>query len=185
DYNKELIGARKTELPALYEPLVLNCELLFALADQLEISDSEKEEVEGRLGTQTNGSFISKPINDFYSFSNRDNRYAMDFSGDALDIPANLLTAGSTITITVTENGSSVTFDDYVITKVDREGKTIDRFIAHITSKQLKKHNWTADSRVVITITYGDAYDRTVTFNYKVSEFREHWYGDKVVFVQE
>ena len=184
-YNKELNETRKTELPALYEPLILNCELLFALAEKLGISDTEKRDLEAILGTETNGIFLSKPINDAYSFSNRDNRYTLDFSGDALDIPANLLTAGSTITITVNENGSSVTFDDCVITKVEREGKTIDTFIAHITSKQLKKYDWTADSRVVITITYGDAYDRTVTFNFKVSEFQEHWYGDKVVFVQE
>lgn len=184
-YNKELSEARKTELPALYEPLVLNCELLFALADELGISEAEKKDLEAILGTETNGVFLTKPINDAYSFSNRDSRYTLDFSGDTLDIPANLLTSGSTITITVTENGSSVTFDDCVLTKVEREGKTIDTFIAHYTSKQLKKYDWTADSRVMITITYGDAYDRTVTFNYKVSEFQEHWYGDKVVFVQE
>lgn len=40
--NKSLKEKRETELPELYEPLVVNCELLFALADELKIDDKEK-----------------------------------------------------------------------------------------------------------------------------------------------
>ena len=184
-YNKELRETRKTELPALYEPLVLNCELLFALADKLSISDTEKAEIEAILRTGSNGTFIVKPINDAYSFSNRNNQYSVEFDGDSLLIPADLLSAGSVITITVTESGNSVTFDDCEITKVERKGKTIDTFVAHVSSKQLKKYDWTANSQVTITITYGDAYDRSIKMNFIVSEFQEHWYGDKVVFEQK
>ena len=36
DYNKMLKEGRKVELVPLYEPLILNCDLLFALADRLE-----------------------------------------------------------------------------------------------------------------------------------------------------
>ena len=184
-YNKELRETRKTELPALYEPLVLNCELLFALADKLSISDTEKAEIEAILRTGSNGTFIVKPINDAYSFSNRNNQYSVEFDGDSLLIPVDLLSAGSVITITVTESGNSVTFDDCEITKVERKGKTIDTFVAHVSSKQLKKYDWTANSQVTITITYGDAYDRSIKMNFIVSEFQEHWYGDKVVFEQK
>ena len=184
-YNKELNEARKTELPALYEPLVLNCELLFALADEMKISDSEKAEIEAILKTSSNGIFLCKPINDAYSFSQRNNRYTVEFTGDTLIIPADLMTAGSTVTITVTESSDSVTFDDCVITKVDRKGSTVDTFSAHISSKQMKKYDWTANSIVTITITYVDAYDKTVEFIFKVSQFKDHWYGDKVVFEQQ
>ena len=184
-YNKELNEARKTELPSMYEPLILNCELLFALADEMNISEEEKADIEAILKTDTNGIFLVKPINDAYSFSNRDNHYSVDFSGDKLLIPADLLTSGASITITVTENGSSTTFDDCVIKKVERKGTTIDTFEVEVTSKLLKKYEWTADSIITITITYGDVYDRSVTLNYVVSEFQEHWYGDKVVFEQK
>ena len=184
-YNKELSEARKTELPPLYEPLVLNCELLFALADKLNISDTDKAEIEAILRTATNGIFIVKPINDAYSFTNRSNGYSVEFDGDKLVIPADLLSTGSVITITATDNGNSVTFDDCEITKVERKGKTIDTFFAHVSSKQLKKYDWTANSKVTITITYGDAYDRFIEINFYVSEFEEHWYGDKVVFEQK
>ena len=117
-YNKELSEARKTELPPLYEPLVLNCELLFALADKLNISDTDKAEIEAILRTATNGIFIVKPINDAYSFTNRSNGYSVEFDEDKLVIPADLLSTGSVITITATDNGNSVTFDDCEITKV-------------------------------------------------------------------
>ncbi len=184
-YNKELNETRKTELPALYEPLVLNCELLFALADEMNISDAEKAEIEAILKTGTNGTFLCKPINDVYSFSQRGNRYTVEFTGDTLIIPADLLTANSSITVTVTEGSNSVTFDDCVITKVERKESTLDTFFAHISSKQMKKYDWTANSKVTITITYGDAYDKTVDLIFTVSQFEEHWYGDKVVFEQK
>ena len=48
--------------------------------------------------------------------------------------------------------------------------------------KQLKKHEWAADSKITIEITYGDAYGKTVRFDFVVSEYAAHWYGDKVVF---
>ena len=183
-YNKALNETRKTELLTLYEPLILNCELLFALADEMDISNEEKAEIEAILKTGSNGIFLCKPINDAYSFSNRDNRYTIEFTGDTLIIPANLLTSGATVVIAVSENGESFTFDDCVITKVERKGDTIDTFYVHYSSKQMKKYDWTADSKVTVTITYGDAYDKTVDFIFAVSLFEEHWYGDKVVFEQ-
>jgi len=183
-YNKELKEARKTELPALYEPLVLNCELLFALSEKMCLGYIAKNEIEKVLQTATNGTFLTKPINDAYSFSSKDNRYTVSLTKDALTIPADLLTAESTIRITISENGNSTIIDDCVVSKVDRKGKTIDTFSAQISSNKWKKYEWTANSRVTITITYGDAYGKTTDFNFVVTEFQDHWYGDKVVFGQ-
>ncbi|MCQ2439493.1 MAG: hypothetical protein MJ074_07000 [Oscillospiraceae bacterium] len=182
DYNKALKEARKTELPSLYEPLVVNCELLFALADKMNISTSDKSEIEAILKTDSNGTFLVKPINDAYSFSNTDNKYSIEFTKDEMVIPVNLLTAESTITVSVSDNGQTTKFDDCTITKVERKGKTIDTFNAYVSSKQLKKYTWTANSKITITITYGDAYDKTAVFSFVVSNFAEHWYGNTVEF---
>ena len=46
-YNKSLIQQRETELPPVYEPLRINCELLFSLAEKLYLSNSEKDRVDG------------------------------------------------------------------------------------------------------------------------------------------
>lgn len=123
-----------------------------------------------------------KPINDVYSFSSRGNTYSIEFSKDEMIIPAALLTAESKITVTVTDNGTSQVFDDCVVTKVERKGSTIDTFNAYVSSKTLKKYSWTTSSKITIVITYGDAYDRTCTFNYVVSSIDKKLLGEKVEF---
>lgn len=181
-YNKALKESRKTELLTLYEPLIVNCELLFALADQLDIDKFEMADIEAILQTDSNGVFLVKPINDMYSFAQKDNTNSIDFQKDEIIVPAYLLTAESTIVVTVKQSGETFTFDDCIVDEVKRQGSTIDTFFAHIISKQLKKHKWAADSKITVEITYGDAYGKTVNFDFVVSEYAAHWYGDKVVF---
>ena len=184
-YNKALKKERKTELPALYEPLVLNCELLFALADKMGISDTEKADIEAILETKENGIFITKPINDAYSFSKKKNRYNIEMEKDKIIIPADLLTADSAVKVTVVENSQKDVFDDCEVTKVKRNGRNIDSFETFISSKKMKKHDWTADSKVMVVITYHDAYEKTAKFKFSIAEYDNHWYGDKVVFKAE
>lgn len=183
-YNKALKTARKTELPTLYEPLILNCELLFALADKLQLDAGKRAEIEEVLQTASGGTFLTSPINDLYSFSRRGTRYFTEFGKDKLVLPVCLLTAGSTVTITICENGSCVTLDDLTLSKVVRKGSAAGSFLAHYSSKQLKKHKWRADSEIMVTITYGDAYDHAIVLHYFVDTFEPHWYGDKVTFRQ-
>ena len=182
NYNKAIKEERITELPSLYEPLILNCELLFALADELNIEEEEKKDIEAILQTNSNGTFLTKPINDKYSFSASERSYSIDFNKNDIAIPATLLTAGSEVTVTVTENGNKTVFDDVSIQKVVRKDKSIDTFTAYYESKTLKKHKWQEDSKVTISIRYTDANDKTDDFNYEVVEYQEHFYGDKVVF---
>lgn len=151
-YNKSLKEERVTELPALYEPLVVNCELLFALADERGISDTEKSDIEAILKTDTNGTFLTKPINDAYSFNGSGNKYSINFEKDEINIPADLLTAESKVTVSVTDNNKTETFDDCEVKKVVRKGSSIDTFTANYSSKQLKKYKWTPDSKVSVEI---------------------------------
>lgn len=185
EYNKVMKEARKTELPALYEPLVVNCELLFALADELDVSEEEKNEIEAILNTESNGIFLSKPINNAYSFNESAEQYEIVFSKDEIIIPANILTAEASILVTVTENGNSITFNDWQIKKVERKEESLDSFEAYFSSQEMKKHKWTADSKVTVDIYYKDAYERQIQFKFAVAEFDEHWYGDKVEFEKE
>lgn len=182
DYNKAMKEKRKTELPSLYEPLILNCELLFALADEMNIDSTQKAEIDAILETDTNGVFMVKPINKEYSFKGSGIKNTIKMSKDEIIIPANLLTTESKVTVYVNEKGKKTTFDDCVITKVKREESTIDTFMAYVSSKKMKKYDWTSDSKVTVTIKYGDAYDKTADFKFAISAFKGHWYGDKVVF---
>lgn len=182
EYNKGLKNTRKTELPPLYEPLVLNCDLLFALADEMGISSIEKTEIEDILQTDKNGVFISKPVNDRYSFATTAGSYAIEFTKDEIKIPAYLLTAGAQVVVSITDAGKTTTFDDWTVTKVERDGDSIDSFMAFVSSDKMSDYQWTADSKVTVQITNGEAY-APLTFNFKVVEYKDNWLiPDKVVF---
>lgn len=184
-YNKALKETRKTELPSLYEPLVLNCELLFALADEMNISSQEKSEIEAILQTGSNGVFMVDPINAHYSFSAKDFDRSIEFQKDKVVIPVNLLPADAKVIVTVTDNGQTEIFDDCVVTEVKRKGDTVDSFFANVSNEKMKDYKWTADSRVTIKITYGEEIE-DLQFQFKVAEFKPNWiFADKVVFEEE
>lgn len=182
DYNKGLRESRKTELPSLYEPLILNCDLLFALADKIDIGVEDRAELDAILETETCGVFLVKPINDAYSFGENSTKNTIELTKNQLIIPADLLTAEASISVTVTDNGDKTVIDDCVVSKVERQGTTADTFKAYISSKKLEKYKWTTSSIITVTISYADANQKTATFKFDVSSFEEHWYGNKVEF---
>lgn len=186
EYNNSLKKARETELPTLYEPFVLNCDLLFALAGEMGISEAEQAEIEAILQTDSNGVFLVKPINDRYSFSQSYNTYTIDFSKDGLVIPAHLMSSKAQVTVAVTENGETLTFDDFVVTKVDRKADAFDGFTASLSSKLMSGHTWMADSKVTVSIVSSSGTEPLV-YRYKVSEYKENFWviPDKVVFETE
>lgn len=184
-YNKALKETRKTELPPLYEPLILNCELLLALADKMNISNQEGAEIEAILQTDSNGVFLVDPINIHYSFSANVSAQSVDLNKDKVIIPVNLLSADAKVVITATDDEKTVTFDDCVVKEVKREGDTVDSFFAHVTSESMKDYKWTADTKVTVKITYGEGID-DLQFLFKVAEFKGNWiFADKVVFEEE
>lgn len=84
-----------------------------------------------------------------------------------------------------TENVWTVTFDDCVVSNVERKEDTIDSFYAHVSSKQMKDYGWTADSKVTVKIINGDE-DNPIIFRFKVVEYKDNWLiADKVVFEEE
>jgi len=182
-YNKALHEARETELPALYEPLVLNCELLFALAEEMNISYSEKKEIEAILQTANNGVFLVEPINSQYSFTAASNANGVEMKKDKVIIPVTLLTANAEVIISVTDNGKTTKFDDCVVAAVERKGDTIDTFLATITSKKMSDYTWTANSKVTVKISNNNT---ELTYRFKVAEYSANWvFADKVVFEKE
>lgn len=181
-YNKELEEIRKTELPPLYEPLILNCDLLFALAEQLDVNASEQLKIQKMLKTEINGVFVSRPVNDRYSFDENANNYAIEFSGSEIVIPANLLVQGARVTVTVENASGATVFEDYIINKVKREGSNIESFVAYYSSKTIKSVEWTVGTRVIVQVHLGEGYD-PVTYELEVTEYKDNFViADKIVF---
>lgn len=184
--NKSLKEKRKTELPTLYEPLLLNCDLLFAIADNLEISNAEKAKIEGIL--QSNGSsvFLTRPISNHYSFSSTESFPAdASLETDSLTISADLLCEGAVVTATVEDYNGLTVFNDWTITKVERQGEDVSSFIAQYESEAMDDYTWTDGANVTISIGYKD-YCEPLVLKYIV-KYTENWWilPDTVEFIMQ
>lgn len=181
-YNKALKETRKTELPPLYEPLVLNCDLLFALAAELDIDYAEQVKIQNILQTAENGIFLSHPVNDRYSFAPATADYAIEFTKDKIVVPANLLTQGARIVVTIKNDSSTETFDDWTVTKVEREGSDLSSFYAYVSSKTIKSYEWSVGAEITVNIYNGEGYE-PITFKFKVTEYKDNFLiPDKIIF---
>jgi len=184
-YNKQLKENRKTELSPVYEPLILNCDLLFALAEKLNIPETEKSRIEGILETDKNGVFLSDVINERYCFSEQSDSIAIEFNKNEIVIPANLLSQQSSISVYVVVGDDEICYDDWIVTKVDRnKSNDIENFKAVFSSKNIKNQDWLNVSEIVVLVCNGDSemYESLV-FKFKISEYKENFIiSDKVVF---
>lgn len=181
-YNKSLHEARKTDLPPLYDPLLLNCDLLFALAEQMEISTSEQEDIESILQDKV---FLSKAVADRYLFTAPSDLYSIEFNIDKIVIPATLLSDGVEVSVSIHYDNRVRIINDLTLNRVERKGDSIDTFQAYYSSKNIKNFEWTPDSKVVVSIQNGEEYEPLV-FKFRVSEHKDNWlFKDKVVFEAE
>ena len=181
EYNKSLNTERKTELPPVYEPLILNCDLLFALAEELNVESTEKINVNGIL----EGAFIADTYKNRYTFDSSWEMPTVKYDKTEITLPASLLAEGSTIRVTVTEGGKSKTYEDWTVKKVEREGKTADKFEVTLKSDKAKKQEWSGKTTVKLEIIDGENYESTV-INFKVSNYKEGLLvlPDKIEFKQ-
>lgn len=152
EYNKELKTQRKTELPAVYEPLKVNCDILFALAKELNIADKEINRIEGILCYEGEEAFMTLPLREKYSF-----RYKMDaidakFESNKLTVPAGIVTKDSIIKVTVTDGSTQEEFSDWLIESVERPQDDIESFKAIFTSKGIKEREFKDKTKVNIQI---------------------------------
>lgn len=181
-YNEALKDTRKTELPPLYDPLIVSCDLLFTVADKLNISNERQVWIEDLLKTNTNGVFLSDAINNRYSFGTHGKDYSITLNAKTIEIPANLLTQGATIEVVVNAQGKTVKISDWKITKVNRDGDTVASFTANYTSESIKDIEWTVGAEVTVNIYNGKEHT-PMAFCYKVTECKYQFpIGTKPIF---
>ena len=181
-YNKSLIETRKTELPTAYEPLILNCDLLFALADKLNLTKAEKANIQSILQTEANGVFLNDFINNKYSLKAKELDFNVEFNAEKISIPARLVSQNTSIKIAVSDDNKTTIIDNFELTEVERTGETVDTFIAHYTCKNFSEHKWSEDAVITIFINNGEEFG-TETVKFKVKYFSENWiFTDTVEF---
>ena len=174
EYNKALNERRKVELPPVYEPLVLNCDLLFGLAEEMQIPASERTKIEGILHQGGSALFYTKPVDNLYTFSPDEVAIDAGFDKDSLTMPVTCLSEKSFVRVTVTEGGQDSVYEDWQVKKVDRKSEDVDSFVVTLTSKACGKQSWSADSTVKVEIFDEEGSDRSpLAINFKVSSYKK------------
>lgn len=189
EYNKALAAKRKVELPSIYEPLELNCELLFALADKRGLSDSEKSRIEGILHQDGNNLFLDELIDNQYSFSPEEYDIQGRFENGSLVLPVECLSENSFVRTDISDGGEDeAVYEDWQVKKVDRMSDDIESFKATYISKECSNHKWSPDSKVKVEIYDEEETDKEpFVIEFKVSKFKKMpipLFHDKVEFEQ-
>ena len=170
EYNKVQKEMRKKELPPVSEPLVLNCDLLFALAEKLDISEKEKEQWDKKLHNNSTSLFLSSTLDNLYKFDATPIELTgITFDEGKLVIPAKYVPEGADVSITVT--GEDEPINDWVVKEVKRkktkkeEVRTIDSIEVIFSSKKAKKTKYHEGDVITVSITpKADAEPNTTSF---------------------
>ena len=185
-YNKMMKEQRNVALPPVYEPLALNCELLFALAEERDIDDSEKKTIDGILHNKGENVFLCESLDDAYRFTSDENTEngKVEFSGKEIMIPVSYLTSDSSISVTVKDDHSTSTYDDWTIKKVDRnEDNNVDTFIATFESSLVKKQKYEENASVTVEITQPEEYSaEKEEIEFKAVKTKVMKVKDKIIF---
>lgn len=184
DANKALLETRKTELPPVYEPLLLNCDLLFALANELDVLESEKQKVDGILHPKGAPVFLTEMLDDQYWFLSDTEPEASDidvkFGGTSITIPATCCTDDAVVTMTIREADEDevLILADWEISSVGRatEGN-ISTYRAVYTSKEVIRHYWQPDTQICIEIHPKSGKDlQPYRFEFVAEGAKNEWY---------
>lgn len=174
-YNELISERREKELPPVNEFFYLNCELLFALADELQVSYTAKKEIDDTIHENGQNIFLTEVLDNRFWASKRvipidNDGIVIEFDGDTIVIPANCLTDRSIVTVSI--SGGTV-LDDWEVKEVKRPKNSTDcsEFMVTMTSKEGKKYKFTSGEAITITIVpVADAPDHVIEFQYKVVE---------------
>lgn len=180
--NSMLKETRKKELTPASEALLLNCDLLFAVANLAHIDDTEKARVDAILHPKGARLFLDENVDNKYWFTKPENitedEINITFGGTAVVLPVTLINSDASIEVTVKEQDAAepVIITDWRLDKVERkeEGK-IETFGAFYLSDDAKRHTWGAESEIEIIVKTGTD-DISYIFKYTTASVKTEWY---------
>ncbi len=185
--NTMLKENRKTELAPVSDALVLNCELLFSLADMIGVSEAEKVRVDAILHPEKTRLFLAESLDNKYWF-NLEKVTAVDdidlaFSGTGMVVPAEFVTPDTTIEVSVKEKDSeeALVLTDWRLDKVERKTEgDISTFAVVYLSDDARNHTWGPESDITVTVKSvpgsGGSEDVSYTFKYTTVSVKKEWY---------
>lgn len=150
-------------MPPVSEPLYLNCELLFSLADKLNISTVDKQEMDGILHEDGKALFLTDALENRFRFEKKlhidEDSLEVAFDGERLTLPVSCVSELSDIVVTVSGENGKTEFTDWVVKEVVRPGKKDDEytdcsgFTVTYTSETAKDYKFAPGESLTIKVT--------------------------------
>ena len=189
-YNKLIIEERATALPPINEALYLNCELLFALAERIGISEDEQKEVDDILHEDGKILFLPSALDARFWFTKENDQIDtseidVSFSGEKMTIPAICISDRSAITVTITGPSGTSVLDDWTVKEVKRpKNAGCDEFVVTFVSKLGKDYKYQDGEKIIIrVIPVAYASDEAAELSDEFIEFTFKAIADKKVVV--
>lgn len=174
-YNKSLKEERKIALPPVNEALYLNCDLLFALAEERGISASEQNKIESILHVGGENIFLTQALDNRFWFNGGGTEVNADevtisFDGEKFIIPAACVTDRSNVVVTITGTNGTTTIEDWTVTNVKRpKNSTVSEYEVTYESKEGKKYKYQAGETITIkVIPVEESPEEYLEFTYNV-----------------
>ncbi|MGN8905059.1 hypothetical protein ACTND3_01825 [Bacillota bacterium HCP28S3_F12] len=159
-YNKTIKEERKIALPPVSEALYLNSDLLFALAEERKIDDTERKKIEAILHENGENIFLTQALDDRFWFNKKSaiidsGDIEVSFEGGKFIIPASCVTDRSIITVKVTGANGATNFDEWLVDEVKRPKNSTNcsEFTVTYTNKDSDKYKYQAGETVTIRVT--------------------------------
>lgn len=161
DYNDYMEELRKTQLSPLYRPLALNCDLIWKLADELNISAAERNRINQIINGNSIPCFFNGTVANNFTFNGGNSDVAhtaitlsKGISGVKLIIPATVLSENSTVELVIRDNNRQTYINDWSVKKVKRNTEgDINSFEVTYISDWADDYNFVDGSIATLIIT--------------------------------
>lgn len=189
EYNKQIKAERKISLPPVSEALYLNCDLLFAVADELGIPVEKKNQIDAILHESGKPLFLTKALDDRFWFGKEAGALNADevnvtFDGEKLTLPATCVTDRSTVEVTISGAGVNSTINDWIVTNVKRpKNADCSEFIVYYDSENGEDYKYQDGQTVTIKVVpVAESPDQYLEFQYRVKASKVLGVFSKVEF---
>ncbi len=146
EYNKTLEEQRKTALPPVYEPLLLECEFIFSIKDQIALSEDDKERLDGILYENGEPLFLIPDLDNRYRDETVEDPTSdedVTFDGEVIKVPASWLSEDAEVIVYVGNGENASKHDEWSIKKVDRkDGTNSAAFMATLECESIKSQKY-------------------------------------------
>lgn len=182
-YNALLQEERKVAVPPIHEPFYVNCELLFAIAEEKNISSEEMKKIENIIHVNGSRVFLAKVVDDKFWFENKPevidaNEIDVKYDAGILSVPASCITEQTFINVIVENDNLYKAFVRWTVSSVDRpdNSSNCEDFIVNYYSEAAGDHVYSEGDIVSVCITPLKEYpDEKMVFKYRVRIENKWW----------